>query len=115
MRRLGTLPLFILGVLFTLPGPRTSQAVIPIRMYDVNGVIEKVTPPTDAEKEAGVLVTIQVKGRDKAIQVTKTADLHRQAGKLVPVATADEIKAGKTVSVWLSGKTDKAEAVLIFP
>jgi hypothetical protein len=54
-----------------------------------------------------------LKGRDTGVPVTKTTAIHKQMGKLVPVAALEDLKVGVKVSVWLAG--EKAEAVLIFP
>lgn len=112
IRALFTLvPLALLSFLFV----GVSQAVIPIRRYDEHGVIEKVREATEAEQKAGVIATINLKGSDRPIEVTKQTDVHRQKGKLVPAVSANELKEGQRVSVWLRDKSNQAEAVLIFP
>ncbi len=87
----------------------------PVRQYDAHATITKVIAATAAEKEAGVLVTIVLKGREQPIRVTKETGLQRQKGKLVSPAGSGDLEVGQRVSVWLSGKSDRAEAVLIFP
>ncbi len=93
-----------------------AEAGLPIRAPEaVSVVVEKVVPATDAEKEKGTLATVFLKDRKKGIAVTKDTPLHKQMGKLVPVAEVGDIKAGATVSIWIDAKTGAAEAVLIFP
>jgi hypothetical protein len=58
-------------------------------------------------------VTVFLNGRDTGVPITKTTAIHKQMGKLVPVAEVGDLKAGVKVSVWLAG--EKAEAVLLFP
>jgi hypothetical protein len=115
MMRLGTVSFLLLSALLSLLLVGVSQAVIPIRRYDAHGTVAKVTPATDAEKKAGVLLTLVLQDSDRVIQVTRETDLHRQTGKLVPKAAPGDLEKGQRVSVWLLGKSDKAEAVLIFP
>jgi hypothetical protein len=105
----------LLSGLLSLSAEGVSQASIPIRRYDEHGIIAKVNHPTKAEAKAGVLLTIVLKDSNRAIDVTKETDLHRQKGKLVPAALPGDLKIGQRVSVWLRGKSDTAEAVLIFP
>jgi hypothetical protein len=92
-----------------------SDAALPIRKPEVEAVIEKVVPATPAEQEAGLLVTLLLKGRNGGVLVTKDTQVHRQMGKLVPVVAAGDIQAGQKASVWIDGRTGKAEGVLIFP
>jgi hypothetical protein len=87
-----------------------SDAALPIRRPEVEAVVEKVVPATPAEKEAGLLATLFLKGRDGGVQVTKEAQVHRQMGKLAPVVSAGDIRVGQKVSVWVDGKTGKAKA-----
>ncbi len=92
-----------------------TNAALPIRKPDVEAVVEKVVPATEAERKAGVVVTVFLKDRKDGVQVSKDTAVHRQMGKLVPVVEAGEIKAGLKVSVWIDSKTGAAEGVLIFP
>jgi hypothetical protein len=96
-------------------GTGAANAALPIRKPDSEAVVERVVPATDAEKKAGVLVTMFLKDRKDGIPVAKDTPVHRQMGKLVPVAEAADIEAGQKVSVWLDAKTGRAEGVLIFP
>jgi hypothetical protein len=105
------------GVLCVAVALNTASAAVaglPIRKYDAEGVVEKVVPATDAEKKAGVLVVVFLKDRKAAVPVTKDTPLHRQMGKLVPMAETSDIKVGSKVSVWVDAK-GVAEGVLIFP
>jgi hypothetical protein len=120
MRRLAVPFLFCVLLCGTPVGD--ARARTPNRKFDVEGTIAKIVPATDAEKKDGLLATITLKDMDTVIQITKDTDLQRQMGKLVENATADALKEGGHVSVWLKGtpeKTDppkvKAEGVLIFP
>jgi hypothetical protein len=54
--------------------------VTPIRRFDAHGAIAKVTPATDEEKKAGVLLTLRLKDNDRVIQVAKKTDLYRSVG-----------------------------------
>jgi hypothetical protein len=92
-----------------------AGAALPIRMYDVEGVVEKVVPATEAEKKEGVLVTVFLKDRKEGVAVTKNTAVHLQMGKLVPVAEVGDIKKGSKLSVWVKDKGSVAEGVLIFP
>ena len=87
------------------------RPAIPVRKPDVEAEIVKVVPAKGADRE--LLATVFLKGRDAGIPVTKTTAVHKQMGKLVPVAETGDLKVGVKVSVWLAG--EKAEAVLIFP
>jgi len=105
--------LFAVMLIFTFAS--VSRAVIPTRKFDVNATITKVKLTDDAEQKKGVLATIELEDRDKPIVVTKETNIHQQKGKLVPEAKVSDLKKGQKVSVWLKDKSDKAEAVLIFP
>ena len=93
----------------------TAGAVLPIRKPDAEAVVVKVVPATDAEKKTGVVVTIFLKDRKDGIPVAKDTPVHRQMGKLAPLAEAGDIKEGRKVSVWIDARTGRAEGVLIFP
>jgi hypothetical protein len=86
---------------------------IPVRKPEIEAVIVKVVPATDAEKDKGVLVTVFLKDRDGGVPVTKDVAIHKQMGKLVPQAEVGDLKEGVKVSLWVAD--GKAEAVLIFP
>jgi hypothetical protein len=101
-------------VLFLLSGG-AANAALPIRKPDAEAVVVKVVSATDAEKKTGVEVTVHLKDRKDGIPVTKETPIHRQMGKLVPVAEAGDIQEGQKVSVWIDAKTGRAEGVLIFP
>jgi hypothetical protein len=92
-----------------------ATAALPNRKYDLHAVVAKVVPATKAQKKAGIVVTVFLKGRKKGVPVTKDTAIHRQMGKLVPSAKVVDIKAGSKVSVWLDSKKGVAEGVLIFP
>ncbi len=87
------------------------KPAIPVRKPDLEAVVVKVEPAKETDKD--VLATVFVKGRDAGVPITRTTTVHRQMGKLVPVAERGDIKEGVKVSLWLTG--DKAEAVLIVP
>jgi hypothetical protein len=87
------------------------RPAIPVRKPEVEAVVVKVVPARDTDKH--LLATVFLKGREAGIPIGKTTAIHRQMGKLVPVAGAGEIKEGVKVSLWLAD--GKAEAVLIFP
>jgi hypothetical protein len=87
------------------------RPAIPIRKPEVEAVVEKVVPAKDADEN--LRATVFLKGREAGVPVTKTTAIHKQAGKLVPVAEVGDLKEGVKVSVWLAD--GKAEAVLIFP
>jgi hypothetical protein len=91
-----------------------ATAALPNRKYDLHAVVAKLVPATKAEKKAGIVVTVFLKGRKKGVPVTKDTAIHRQMGKLVPNAAVDDIKVGSKVSVWLDSKKGVAEGVLIF-
>jgi hypothetical protein len=93
----------------------TAGAALPIRKPDAEAVVAKVVPATDAEKTTGVVVTVYLKDRKDGIPVATDTPVHRQMGKLVPVAEAKDIRAGPRVSVWIDARTGRAEGVLIFP
>ena len=93
----------------------SAFAALPIRKPEAEGVVEKVMPATEAEKKAGIVVTIFLKDRKVGVPITKTTAIHRQMGKLVPLAELGDIKEGSRVSVWVDAKTGVAEGVLIFP
>jgi hypothetical protein len=92
---LRTAGLLCVAVALLVPVP--VAAALPIRKPDVEAVVEKTAPATEAERKNGVLLTVFLKGRK------------------VPVVEADDIKADAKVSVWIDAKTGRAEAVLIFP
>jgi hypothetical protein len=92
-----------------------AYAALPIRKPDAEAVVAKVVPASDAEKKAGVVVTVFLKDRKDGVPVTKETAVHRQMGKLVPVAEAGDIKDGQKVSIWIDAGTGRAEGVLIFP
>jgi hypothetical protein len=96
-------------------GTGAASAALPIRKPDAEAVVAKVAPATDAEKKAGVEVTVYLKDRKDGVPVTKDTPVHKQMGKLVPIAEAGDIKVGVRVSVWIDAKTGRAEGVLIFP
>jgi hypothetical protein len=96
-------------------GTDVASAALPIRKPDAEAVVVKVVPATDAEKKTGVEVTVHLKDRKDGIPVSKDTPVHRQMGKLVPVAEAGDIEEGQKVSVWIDAKTGRAEGVLIFP
>jgi hypothetical protein len=96
-------------------GTGAANAALPVRKPDAEAVVVKVVPAADAEKKAGVLVIVFLKDRQDGVPVAKDTPVHRQMGKLVPVAEAGDIKAGHKVSVWINMKTGRAEGVLIFP
>jgi hypothetical protein len=91
-----------------------ATAALPIRKYDLHADVEKVVPATDAEKKAGIVATVFVKGRKEGVPIGKSTDIHRQMGKIVPNAEVADIKPGAKVSIWVNVK-GVAEAVLIFP
>jgi hypothetical protein len=93
----------------------SATAALPNRKYDVHEVVEKVVPATDGEKKEGVLVTIFLKGREEGVRVIRDTAIHRQMGKLVPLAEVGDIKTGLKVSVWVGTRKGVAEGVLIFP
>lgn len=84
---------------------------LPIRKPEVEAEVVKVVPAKETEKD--VLATVFLKGRDAGVPITKATAIHKQMGKLVPVAEVGDIKVSAKVSLWLAG--EKAEAVLIFP
>jgi hypothetical protein len=92
-----------------------APAALPNRKYDLNEVVEKVVPATEAQKKEGLVVTVFLKGRKEGVPINKDTAIHRQMGKLVPEAEVGDIKVGVKVSVWLDSKTGVAEGVLIFP
>jgi hypothetical protein len=110
---LRTAGLLCVAVALLVPVP--VAAALPIRKPDVEAVVEKTAPATEAERKNGVLLTVFLKGRKAGVPVTKDTAVHKQMGKLVPVVEADDIKADAKVSVWIDAKTGRAEAVLIFP
>jgi hypothetical protein len=96
-------------------GTDTAGAALPIRKPDAEAVVAKVVPATDAEKKAGVVVTVYLKERKDGIPVAKDTPVHRQMGKLVPLAEAGDIKEGQKVRVWIDARAGRAEGVLSFP
>src|SRR3954471_11984621 len=92
-----------------------ATASLPIRKFDLHAEVEKVVPATDAQKKAGLVVTVFLKGREQGVPVHKDTAIHLQMGKLVPEAEVGDIKPGLKVSVWLDPKKGVAEGVLIFP
>ncbi len=105
-----------LGVAAVLLTAGAAVAALPIRPpEEVDAVVVKVVPATEAEKKAGVLVTIFLKDRKDGVPVTKDTVVNRQMGKLVPLVEASAIEKGQKLSVWVDPKTGKAEGVLIFP
>ncbi len=91
-----------------------SEAALPIRKPDAEAAVEKVVDATAAQKAKGVLVTVFLKDRKEGVPVTKDTPVHIQMGKLVPVGSAEDIKLGQKLSVWID-KAGNAEGVLIFP
>jgi hypothetical protein len=87
------------------------RPAIPVRKPDIEAEIVKVVPTKETDKE--ILATVFLKGRDAGISITRTTVIHKQAGKLVPVADVGDLKPGVKLSVWLAN--EKAEAVLVFP
>jgi hypothetical protein len=87
------------------------KPALPIRKPEIEAVVVKVVPAKDTDKD--VLATAFLKGREEGVPITKTTAIHKQMGKLVPVAEVGDLKEGVKVSVWLTD--GKAEAVLIFP
>lgn len=109
------LPFVIAQGPFKLMSGKAPVAALPIRKPEVEAEVEKVASPTDAEKKAGVLAVVHLKDRKDGVPVTKETAIHKQMGKLVPLAATDDIKAGQRVSVWIDTKTGATEGVLIFP
>lgn len=98
------------AVAFAEEAPNLRVA-LPIRKPEVEAEVVKVVPAKVTEKD--VLATVFLKGRDAGVPITKATAIHKQMGKLVPVAEVGDIKTGAKVSLWLNGES--AEAVLIFP
>jgi len=93
-----------------------ASAALPIRKPDLtDAVVEKVVAATEAEKKEGVVVILFFKDSKKGVPIKKNTAIHRQMGKLVPLAEVGEILAGSRVSVWVDSRKGKAEGVLIFP
>jgi len=94
----------------------TAMAALPIRKPDLTSVVvEKVVAATDTEKKEGIVVTVFLKDCKEGVPITKDTPIHRQMGKLVPVAEVGDVKAGSKVSVWIDSKKGVAVGVLIFP
>src|SRR5262249_34187452 len=92
-----------------------ATAGLPNREYDLEAVVEKVVPATDAEKKEGIVATVFLMGRKEGVPINKNTAIHRQMGKLVPDAEVGDIKPGSKVSIWVDSKKGVAEGVLIFP
>jgi hypothetical protein len=104
-------PLVLVAMFASAPDASDFARALPIRKPEVEAVAVKVAPAKAGDKE--LLATVFVKGRDAGIPVTKATAIHKQMGKLVPVAEVGDIKPGAKLSLWLAD--GKAEAVLIFP